>query len=299
MPPFIAALGDFDGVHIGHREVIGAALSAARELSLSSAVWFFSDSPKNKSGRLTGNEEKIKLFSSLGVDIAICVDFDDVKNLPPEAFPKKCLVPIGCRGIVCGFNFRFGKDAAGDTALLETLCSEENLFFKAVPPVVSCGITVSSTAIRAFLAAGDVKRASEMLGRDFSLSTPVSHGRSLGTKLGFPTINQNFETGCAVPRHGVYFTVAEYDGKLMPSVSNVGSRPTVGGHVCRLETHILNCGENFYGKTVTVRFSEFRRDEVRFSSEDELVAAVKEDVEAAKEYFSENKDTERRPYHET
>ena len=228
-PPFVAALGDFDGVHIGHRRVLAGAVLAARDAALSSAVWFFADNPKSRAKRLTGNEEKIKLFSELGIDFAICVDFEDVRHISPAEFPKKCLVPVGCRGVVCGFNFRFGEGAAGDPALLESLCAEEHMEFSLIPPVISNGVTVSSTAIRERLAEGDVRRAAEMLGRDYSLCAEVSHGRTLGTKLGFPTINQSFNEELAVPRHGVYYTLTEIDGRLLPSVSNVGSRPTVGG----------------------------------------------------------------------
>jgi len=286
---FIAALGDFDGVHIGHRRVILEAVSAAKEAGVSGAAWFFSDSPKGSTAKLTDNSEKERIFASLDIDYSITENFDKIKNLSPGDFVKDYLVSIGCCGVVCGFNFRFGKNAAGNVDVLSSLCRESGLTFKAVEPITFDGETVSSTRIRALLAEGNVDTAEKMLGRPYSVTGEVEHGRTLGYKFGFPTINQNFIGDKVVPRHGVYFTYTEIDGSLFPSVSNVGSRPTVGGHVCRLETHILNCSADLYGKTLTVYFAKFRRPEMTFKSEDELINAISEDKAAAANFFSENK----------
>ena len=289
--PFVAALGDFDGVHLGHRKVIEETIAASCALGTESAAWFFSDGAK-RVPVLTDEKEKMRLFAELGLGESISESFDDVKDMTPEEFVADYLIPLGCRGVVCGFNFRFGSGASGDVELLGKLCGREGLYFKAVDAVELDGETVSSTAIRALLSEGDAERASAMLARPYSVRAEVAHGRTLGKKLGFPTINQNFAPGAAVPRHGVYFTYTMADGVYMPSVSNVGSRPTVGGHVCRLETHILDCADDLYGKEVEVFFIKFRRSEETFSGEDELARAIASDVEAARRYFGGYTDAE-------
>ena len=284
--PFIAALGNFDGVHIGHAAVIRETVDAAKRNDVKSAVWFFRDRPAGGAKMLTSTDEKCAIFSSLGADLSITEDFSDVKDLSPEEFVEDYLVGEGCRGIVCGFNFRFGKGAAGDTALLKDLCERLGLFFRCADPVSVDGVTVSSTEIRKRISDGDVELAAKMLGRPYSYSAPVDHGRALGAKFGFPTINQYFEDCRAVPRRGVYYTYTKLGEELLPSVSNVGSRPTVGGHVCRLETHILGYSGDLYGKSPEVYFIKFRRPETKFESEDQLIAAVEADKLAASEFFS-------------
>ncbi|MBR6918438.1 MAG: riboflavin biosynthesis protein RibF [Clostridia bacterium] len=284
---FIAALGSFDGVHVGHRKVILDAISLAKSTGVASAAWYFEDSPKG-SATLTDNGEKERLIALLGADLAVTERFDAVKDMEPEEFVDS-LVLLGCRGAVCGFNFRFGRGASGDSATLKTLCEKRGLSCFVVPPVTYDGDTVSSSAIRRSLEEGDVARASAMLGRRFSVTTPVAHGRTLGRTLGFPTVNQTFPAEKAILRRGVYFTVTNIDGALFPSVSNFGVRPTVGGHECRLETHIMGTDADLYGKTLTVSFLEFRRDETEFPNEASLVCAVSRDKDAAKEYFSSRK----------
>lgn len=290
--PFIAALGDFDGVHLGHRRVILETVSAAQKKSLSSAVWFFADSPKSCGEKLTSQDEKEKIFAVLGADYSITENFDDVKDLSPEEFVGGYLAEKGCRGVVCGFNFRFGKGASGDVDTLRELCRKAGLSFVSVPPVELGGNIVSSTKIRELIANGDVIRAAEMLGRRYSVRAEVEHGRTLGAKIGFPTINQRFRSGKAMPRRGVYFTYTSIDGVLFPSISDVGSRPTVGGHAYRLETHILDCAADLYGKCVEVFFVKFRRPEMTFENEEALAEAIGEDVRAAREFFGAKGDGE-------
>ena len=176
--------------------------------------------------------------------------------------------------------------ATATSSEIEKLCAEEGLYFDRTDAVELNGKTVSSTAIREYLSSGDVALASGMLGRTYSVSAPVTHGRHIGSALGFHTINQQFEKSKALPRSGVYFTCTKTDGKLFPSVSNVGSRPTVGGHEYRLETYILDYDGDLYGKTPEVFFIKFRRDQMHFSDEEELARAVGADVEAAREFFA-------------
>lgn len=285
LPPFIAALGDFDGVHLGHKKVILDAVASSKKENISTVVWFFADSPKADGERLTDVKEKTELFAALGADFSAAEEFSAVKDMSCEDFVVKYLAPLGCRGVACGYNFRFGKGASGDVTTLEALCRETGMNFSVSSPVTKGGIGVSSTKIRELLASGDAELAAEMLGRPYSVKGPVEHGRTLGAKIGFPTINQYFSPGKMIPKHGVYFSYTTIDGRSYPSVSNVGSRPTVGGHSCRLETHILDLDMELYGKTVEVSLIKFHRPEMTFPGIDELSAKIAEDRKAVGDFF--------------
>ena len=285
-PPFVAALGDFDGVHSGHAEVLGKTVSLAARAGASSAAWFFSDSPKTGAPVLTDTEEKKELIAKLGITFALVEDFSAVKDLTPEEFVTGYLMPLGCVGVVCGFNFRFGRGASGDAEELGKLCGEHGMSFVSVPPVMWEGDAVSSTRIREAITSGDVEGAAKMLDRRFSVRGEVEHGRTLGRTLGFPTVNMEFAPGRAIPRRGVYYTYTNIDGRLYPSVSNAGCRPTVGGKSYRLETHILDYAGDLYGRSLGVEFIKFRRPEQTFASFSELEDAIKLDRAAAVDYFT-------------
>lgn len=285
---FAVALGSFDGVHLGHRRVIEEAVSKARKKGVSSAVWCVTSDAKRspRGGFLTSSEEKLKIFSTLGVDFAMMEDFSAVKDMSCEAFVGKYLADLGCVGVSCGFNFRFGKGASGDEKILRSLCLEKGIDCTVSAPVTKGNTPVSSTVIRSLVETGETEKAAELLGRNFFLTGEVAHGRTLGKKLGFPTLNQYFAEGKIIPRYGVYFTLVEIDGIKHPAVTNVGSRPTVGGRSVRAESHVLDFDRELYGKTVTVEFMRFRRDEVKLSSEAELMSTINGDVKAAREFFT-------------
>ena len=286
-PPLAVALGNFDGVHMGHRRVIDAAVSAAKASGgeTKSAVWCFTENPKNSTEILTTPEEKAEIFKNLGADYVIFEDFYSVCGLSPSEFILDYLKDLSAVSVFCGFNFRFGKNAAGNKEILMELSEKSGISAKAISAVEADSLPVSSTVIRALIKEGDMEKAEKLLCRPFSVTCEVTHGRHLGNALGFPTINQNFENGKAIPRHGVYFTETEIDGKAFPSVSNVGTRPTVNGKHVRLETHVIDFEGDLYGKNVTVSFKKFCRPEKKFSSEEELKSAVLSDVASAKNYF--------------
>ncbi len=287
-PPLAVALGNFDGVHIGHRHVIEKAVSWADFSGgkIKSAVWCFAQNPKNVSEILTTSAEKAEIFKNLGADYVIFEDFEAVRSLSPRAFVLDYLRDLSAAALFCGFNFRFGENAKGNVQDLEILCGDCGMHFEALPAVTYEDTPVSSTVIRNLIKEGDVEKAEKLLSRPYFVHGEVIHGRHLGSTLGFPTVNQNFTDGKAVPRHGVYFTVTEFDGKKYPSVSNVGDRPTVKGKHLRLETHIDGFEGDLYGKTVTVHFKKFCRPEKKFSSKEELQTAVLSDLDSAKSYFS-------------
>ena len=282
----VFALGNFDGVHLGHRKVLERAISIADASKCESVAWCLSSPIAARNSELLSDEkEKMKLLRELGCDFAVFEDFEKVKNMSPSEFVSDYLAQSGCTCAVCGFNFRFGKGALADSKCLETLCLENGISSVTEQAVELGGAPVSSTRIRKCLKEGKIKEATELLSRPYSFCGIVKQGRHIGKSFGFPTVNLSFENGKLVPKHGVYFTRTQVGEKVYPSVSNVGSRPTVGGHITRLETHIIDFDEDLYGQEITVELEEFRRAEVRFSTDEELISAIRKDRDEAVKYF--------------
>ena len=274
----VVALGCFDGLHIGHRALIKRARLAADESGLPLAVFSFTKPPKSffvQSGIpiLTDKNEKKRLMALLGVDILISVDFSaEIAALSPEDFFESIIRQRLCASSVfCGFNYRFGKGAKGDSELLSRLCKESAIDFSAIPSVSVDGVTVSSSAIRELLARGDVRGASKLLGRNYSIRSAVVSGQQLGRLLGFPTVNQLLSPTSAPLRNGVYMTRTRVGRRTWRSITNVGVRPTVDGSTLCAETNLFDFDGNLYGCNIRVEFLEFIRPEQKFASiEDRL-----------------------------
>lgn len=289
--PLSVALGNFDGVHVGHAALISRAVEYARARGIKSAVWTFSDdtaSLPSKSGArcITSTDEKLALFRELGADYAFLVPFDEVRDYSPEKFVREILVEkCGAVCAVCGFNFRFGKGGAGDSAQLSRLMSPRDCIV--VPAVYVDSALTSSTAVRALVEGGDVESAAKLLGREFSIEVPVIEGKHLGRTIGIPTINQNFRDGYVIPKNGVYACTLRINGKDYRGVANVGVRPTIkeDGHKINCETHIIGYTGELYGEIVRTSFAKRLRDEMKFSSVEELRAQIRRDIEATKKYF--------------
>lgn len=290
--PFSVALGNFDGVHIGHAALISRAVQYAKEHGIRSAVWTFSDAPAimpNKQGAklITTTEEKLELFKSLGVDRVYLAPFEAVRDYSPERFAREILMDeCGAKCAVCGFNFRFGKGGAGDCDTLTRLMSPCDCIV--VPPVYVGENLVSSSAVRALIEAGYVEAAARLLGRKFSINQPVLEGKRLGRTIGLPTINQNFPEGHVIPKNGVYICTLEINEREYIGVANVGVRPSVENdtHKLNCETHIIGFDGELYGERVKTSFCRRIRDEKRFESIDALGEQIRRDGEAAKEFFS-------------
>ena len=288
---FIVALGNFDGVHIAHQKLIGLAVSLRDRLFPDAAVaaWFFSDLPENDLpvppvGRLIGNDEKNALLRKAGAEYTFAYPFTELRAFSPEDFCNKTLITeCHAAGAVCGFNFRFGKNAEGTPEKLESFFPGA---FAELPETRIDGMTVSSTAIRESLRNGDTETAKRMLGRPYSLTLPVTHGKHLGTGMGIPTVNQVFPAGALIPRHGVYATVTRIDGKSYPGISNIGVRPTVeSSDSVNCETYIFDYSGDLYGKTVTVEFHRFLRDERKFATVRKLHDAIQADIQSVRKMF--------------
>lgn len=289
------ALGNFDGVHLGHRALLKETVRQ-REKSggeLLAAVWSPKEHPQTLLGGeeiafLTSEEEKIRRFRESGIDFFLTDPFASVRSLSPEAFVKEILVGrYRCRAAVCGYNFRFGKGGAGDAESLSRLMKENGGEGIVLPPVLFEGKAVSSSAIRVLIEKGEVERAEKLLGEPFSFAAEVVHGKALGQKLGFPTVNQFFPEHTVRPKNGVYLTCVETSEGQYPGVTNVGIRPTVeDGEKCNCETHLLGFSGDLYGKKLRVSFLKALREESKFETLSALRNAVLRDIDEAKTYFS-------------
>ena len=289
--PRSVALGLFDGLHPAHRQVI---LSAAADIEdgTSLSVYTFDPSTlftKTIDGLLCDAAEEEHLLNLLGVDELFRVDFATVQHLSPTDFVHKILKEqLGAVQVSCGYNYRFGYRGEGDTALLTALCAEEGIAVTVVPEVDIDGIPVSSTAIRAAIADGDMALTRRLLGRPYCLHTPVVEGQRLGNRLGFPTINQVFPDGFALPRFGVYASCVEIEGDTYPAVTNVGIRPTVGADTPLAETHIIGFTGDLYGISPRVYPLAYLRPEQKFASLEDLKAQIDRDVAAAATLFDDS-----------
>ena len=267
-----AALGSFDGLHLGHRQVIGNALSVP---GLRPAVITFQQNPsvslqKKPVPLLTTNEQKLALLKEMGVEVVYLLPFDRIRDMEPEDFVEALYRVCRVRALSCGFNFRFGKNGRGDAGLLKELCREKGIELSVTPPVSVAGETVSSTRIRACLEQGDVQQAGQLLGRPFGYDFEVTHGRQLGRTWGTPTINQPFPAGYVLPRFGVYASLVEVEGQKYYGVTNIGVKPTVGSDCALSETWIPEFSGDLYGKKVPVELLDFIRPERKFDSLDQL-----------------------------
>ena len=306
--PSVICLGNFDGLHRGHTALIEEAQKISSKASalgqnirvgalcfdtLSSDYLSASSVP-----HLMSLKKKLDALRSVGLDCAYVCDFAQIKDLSPTEFIDGILLgECSAIGAVCGFNFRFGRNAGGDADLLvEHLGTAVGStdFCRIVSPVLESDNVISSSCIRRALSNGDIELANSMLGRKFSISHTVVHGKHLGTRLGFPTLNHIFSKGEIIPAFGIYATKTVINGESLISVTNVGVRPTVSSsNEVTCETHIIGENKSLYGQIAEIFFYTRLRDEKQFDSPEQLSAAIAADVEATKRYFltyNENED---------
>ncbi len=276
--PVSVVLGNFDGLHIGHKELIRQAKCSDTKC----CVFTFRENPFG-SPRIIGIEKKLELLKAMGVDYACVYDFREIKDMSYVSFIDTVLIEtLSCVRAVCGFNFRFGKGAEGDCHKLKAYM--ESLGREAVicDAVVYEGDTVSSSRIRACLSEGDIPSANAMLGRPYSVDYHVTHGNKIGRSLGFPTINQAYDGVSVKLPYGVY--ICSCMGR--PAITNFGVRPTVTDkNEPFFETFILDYDGDLYGEDIRVEFHLMIRPEKKFSTYEELSRQIAFDVETTKEFF--------------
>ena len=283
----VVALGNFDGLHIGHMAVINAAEKMAREQNLNLVIATFAEHPmKFLTGiapkeLLTGSLKE-KIFKETGAKICN-LDFLSLKDMEPEIFFSEVLISmLNAKGVCCGFNYSFGAKGKGTPELLKSLCEETGILFNMSEAAIVDGKPVSSTRIRQLIESGDIELANKMLGRPYSYERLVVDGDKRGRQMGIPTINQNLPDNMAIPKFGVYISTTTVDGKKYESLTNIGVRPTIGSGFISSETHILDFNGDLYGKDILVALYSYIRPEMKFASIDELYTQINLDISAVR-----------------
>lgn len=279
------ALGNFDGVHIGHRALLCALRDGiALGDDMPRAVFTFAD--LRTEGLICPLDERFALIGACGVRYVLVCDFAEVRSLSPECFADLLFCDLGVKRAVCGYNFTFGAGGKATASRLAQLAAERGAQTLCVGAVELDSEPVSSTRIRGLIRNGDMPGAARLLGRPYGFTLTVLHGRHLGSAMGYPTVNQLIPAGLELPRFGVYASRCHIRGAVLDSVTNVGIRPTVDGESVSAETHIFGLSEDLYGESVKLELCAFLRDERRFSSIDELFGQIALDAEQARVLLS-------------
>lgn len=284
------ALGNFDGLHAGHRTVLRKAYNYSLDKKVRAVALIFDVHPKTFFGKkirlLQTNEEKITEIEKIGLETEM-LSFDEYKNFTAEEFVKEVLKEkLGAKAVFCGFNYHFGKGGTADASDLERLCKENGIEVYVNEETFVDGEKVNSSKLRELLSNGDVEKANKLMTKDFSYSFEVVHGQKRGRQMGFPTANQYFPPELVLPKFGVYASLAEVDGEIYHAFTNIGSRPTFPEDDVRSETHLFNFDGDLYGKKVRVTLCKFLREERKFSSPEELAQQLSEDKKETEKYFN-------------
>ena len=287
----VLTVGTFDGLHRGHKEILGIVKKQATAKGCRSVVVTFDPHPRiviDKASNikmLSTLAEKKHLFESEGIDVLVILKFDETfAQQTSEAFFEKYLITkIGLSEIIVGYDHRFGKGRDGDEETIRQIAKKYGFSCLHVAAVQMNGLTISSTLIRNFLKSGYVKVASEYLGHQYEITGVVIEGNKRGRQLQFPTANMLLDdTYKLVPGHGVYAVLVNVEGETKKGVMNIGVRPTFDNNLVEhLEVHIIDFNKDIYGKDITVSFIERIREEKKFSSVDELKIQIAADKEMA------------------
>lgn len=289
----VLALGCFDGVHLGHKQVLQTAKNIAAEKKLPLTVLSFDSPPKNafsdvKTPLIISNSAKSAIFESLGVDYNITVSpTKEFLGIAAEDFVNDIIIEkLGATHVVCGFNYSFGAGGTGNSELLGKMCAPKGVEVTTVDEYRQNGICVSSSLIRRAIAEGDTTAIKNMLGRYYSITAKVVNGQHLARKLGFPTVNMIPDKDVLLIKNGVYVTRVNLNGQQKYGITNIGLRPTVDTDLLCAETHIFNFEGDLYGKEICVEFLHFLRAETKFEDVSALANQVASDIRRAKEYIA-------------
>ncbi|MDO8789982.1 MAG: bifunctional riboflavin kinase/FAD synthetase [Sulfuritalea sp.] len=291
----VLTIGNFDGVHLGHRALLADLKARARNLALPATVLTFEPHPRElfapnqAPARLASLRDKVELLAECGVDrVHVCRFNRKLAALTAEQFVERILVQgLSVRHLIVGDDFRFGKGRGGDFALLQKMGQQHRFAVEAMQTVDFGGLRVSSSAVRDALAAGNIEHAEELLGRAFVIAGRVMDGKKIGRTIGFPTANIQVKRQ-RLPLSGVFaVTVSGVAPAPLPGAANIGVRPTVAaGMKPVLEVHILDFDGDIYGTHVDVNFLHKLRNEAKFDSLDALKAQIGRDVADVRSFFN-------------
>lgn len=289
-PHPVVTIGNFDGVHLGHKQLIDLTIKLARKRKGTAIAFTFRPHPQvalrpgSQIPLLCTYDEKIELLGQSGLDVLIEEPFSrKFSNIKPENFFNDILIKqIGAEAIIVGYDFSFGKERSGQLGLLEQLCEQAGVELRVVEPQKAKSEVVSSSRIRTHLFEGFPEKAALLLGREFFYRGVVVRGEGRGRKIGFPTANLKLDNKLTLP-FGVYATWAIVDGQIYPSVTNIGVRPTFQNDdgtqlPAIIEVHLLDQTLDLYGRTLEVRFTKKLRDEKKFGGIEELKAQISKDI---------------------
>ncbi len=295
-PELVLTIGSFDGLHLGHQRIIGEVVRAARDAGGTAALMsmrphpreFFS--PENAPNILLADAKKEALLAEAGIDVLFVLPFNaEVARMTPRDFVEQVVVGrCHTRKLIVGHDFCFGRDAQGDYEFLREVAPEFGFEVRQVPQLVLYGERVSSTLIREYILQGELDQVERFLGRKYSITGEIIHGRGVGLKLGFPTANIAPHHN-AVPAHGVYVAEALFEGQRHQAAVNIGVAPTVRNEDIVVEAFLLDFEGQIAGKTIEVVFHKRLRPEKKFGSFEELSAAIAKDVEEVRRYFAQEK----------
>jgi len=290
----VLALGNFDGVHLGHLEILKEVLKIAKAENKKTAIMTFSPHPleffsKNKKVQLFSFQDKIQFFQDLGIDYLFIVKFNqEFANVTAANFVSDILVKhLKVSSIVMGYDFIFGKNRQGNAEFLKNKSSKHGFGFSQITSYKSSNynLVYSSTEIRKALEQGDIQKVNNLLGKNYFISNRVIGGDNRGAGLGFRTANLKIDN-LHLPKFGVYAVKLCYQNKYYEAVANLGVKPTFAQNKPNLEVHIFNFSEDLYGQKVKVAFIDFIRAEKKFASKEELIAQIKLDCNKAKELLN-------------
>lgn len=294
--PVALTIGNFDGVHLGHQALLAELKLAAHARGLQTAVVIFEPHPREfftpdqAPARLTSLREKLQYFSSLGIDRVHVCRFDArFAQMTATDFIKSLHEQLSASFVLIGDDFRFGKGRIGDFALMEKVAAVQGFEVKAMHSVLHDGVRISSTAVRAALAAGQLRTAQRYLGRHYSMSGRVVHGDQVGRKLGFPTANIQVRHP-RLPLSGIYVAQVHAEGLgVLQGAASMGVRPTVKNDAQpTLEVHLFEFDQQIYGKHLRVEFLQKLRDEAKYPDLATLTKHIAMDVENAKQWFAQH-----------
>lgn len=288
----VLTIGNYDGLHVGHRRIIERIKAKASEFKGTSMLMTFHPHPLTMLrpdmciGLITPIHVKKRLIEEAGIDVMLVLPFTgEFRQVTPESFVRDLLVgKLGIKGLIVGYDFKFGKEGKGNVEFLASLSTEYGFFFDVQEAITQNGEKVGSNRIRKMIQAGDVEKAAKHLSRPHMIEGTVVKGDGRGRTIGFPTINLKTDFPL-IPKRGVYITYVEFDGKKFPAVTNIGFNPTFHGQTITIETYLLNFSGDLYNRNIALYFLERVRDEVKFESVDELKERIGKDVEKARNYF--------------